>query len=332
MSEFARVAVDRQVKLFGVWGKSPDGYCCCPVGMSRQDVRGARIASAGTCEQPGKHPTPLSGIGGPDGAADGVAWDRWQELEPIARKLGAVPAAAIPEDVWVLDSDSPAAWRDVVRMFRTGAVGFEQVLCVSRTRRGYHVWLAADGGNWKSSSAQKAVRAAGFEVIEVKSAGTYVVLPGGFDGGLERAWVDVRMFAEKLSWSSRLMSGRPGAAVPESVGRLAVERGPDYAKESSWESTYPAEVFGPIDKTAVRASRWAALNERAGILACQGEGSRNVSLNRLGYFEGVAAVDAGCPVTEVAAVLRAAGIACGLGAGEVEATVRSSLRSAGVEL
>lgn len=329
-------------RWFAVWGLGPLGECACPKGRVMQEVRDARIANRGTCDSPGKHPLVfrLSDgklFGFPAGLRDAVTWEQWAGMRSSVLAAGGREAVALGGDMWVLDVDNSDAWAALVRLFKFGVLSFDRVLRVVRTVRGWHVWVPVEAGDgWRTGGAQRALNDAVEAVggvagkLEVKSGGGYVLWSGG-----DRQEVPVMLFAQAVAEHAKLVHGWGSLAARRAargVGEILLAVG-DYAVGSRdalppASVEFPPEVWGDVDvdPATIAASRMATLRVRASELASTAEGSRNVKLNRLGFLEGRAALEAGCDLSEVVGVLRGAGLRSGLRESEVQRTIASSLR------
>lgn len=341
--EFLR---DSGAWFFGVWGLAPgrDNDCTCSRGtVFTTDGRDHLFSEKGTCPKPGKHPMvyrlPDGLHGFPHGWRDAVTWAEWQEQHAgNVRALGGRLAVAVPSWCWVLDVDSDVAWRGLVRLFKVGAVTFDDVLAVGRTSRGWHVWLQAEHDGWTSGRAQYVLNASldGARTVrglEVKSGKGYVLWPDG----RERYWVDVRVFAQKVAFSSavsggwgsavarhglptdvvRLTSGLPPEDKPLPEARANIRPTPD-----TWELWTEDERERWLDLPSLLAP----LAVQAGGVVTAPEGTRNVRLNTVTWYAGRVAVAAGLGYARVTELLVRAGLAAGLDIRECRATVRSGLR------
>ncbi|MGV1079696.1 MAG: bifunctional DNA primase/polymerase [Candidatus Nanopelagicales bacterium] len=328
------------LRFFTVWGLSPMGECLCPGGVRVSVVRDARVVVPGNCPRPGKHPS----VDFPHGLNGAVP------LVEVPRRPGVRLACAVPGGWWVLDVDGPAGWRGLVRLVAAGGLAWDQVRAVARTPRGFHVWVQCEDDRWTTARAQAAVNAALDQVgavrgLEVKSGGGYVLWPGG--GGGDRVWLDREMWAGKVAWNMSLLSERQrggwvGAGLacgpaPQGYSDLPGSDGEGWTPQRMQE--FPPEVFGMSQEEAEewgawsdedlarwRAVQWERLGVACAVLAGRAEGDRNIMLNRAGWVEGRAAIEAGVEVAAVVAALEDAGVRAGLVRSEVVSTIRSALR------
>ena len=318
---------------FAVWNVF-DGMCTCPNGVGRRP--GERddvwVQVVGNCTSPGKHPFVLYGesgsLGFPSGHKDAVAWDRWAQVEGAVVALGGRLAVAVPDDFWVLDVDSQDAWRGLVRLFKSGALSFDDVRAVARTRRGWHVWIKMALRGWRTSTAGQTLGLSlrsvrGPEGLEVKSGGGYVVAPEG----RERRWIGVHEFASAIAADASVTYGWGSASrVPRVEWRLVEGVAPEPGPLPEEQVLVGREVWDSAMVAQAGATARLELEARAARLTMVREGGRNNALNACAWFAGRQAVAAGVPYEDVASLLVGCGVAAGLGVRECVATVRSGLR------
>lgn len=318
------------LQWFGVWGKNPLGECACPKGSWRQNVRDAWIAGPGTCERPGKHPMVFtlsdgSTFGFPHGHNSAVPWPEWDgKLRNSVLAAGGREAVALPGWIWVLDSDGPYAWSSLVRLFKAGVVGFDDVMGAAKTPRGWHVWIKMEHDGWRLGSAQNTLNKILDKLkckpgLEAKSAGGYVVWPDG----LERRWMTVEGFADAVAWHSRTHYGWGSAwkpPAPDKVEKIARLEAPLPPTTSPEPSPLP-----DVPSADALTTTWVNLGLQCGWLSRSREGARNNSLNRAAYLEGRAAIAAGHQRSDVARLLYVAARQAGLDHGETQRTIESGL-------
>ncbi len=299
------------MRFLGLWSLSEDGTCRC--------------GRAG-CDRPGKHPfdnyaTAARNFDPPvkfRGWRDAVPWNVWDRDYSMLTWMGGRTAAAVPDDLWVLDSDSDAAFRELVGLFVSGAVTFDRVMGVCRTPRGFHVWITTEHAGWRLGSAAASLKKFGCVALEAKSLGGYAVFPTEADehspdrnrGWVSGHWFEMFVFIHSI----RVFSGGVG---PSFTGTLAAEVPPQKTERQHYPEGYvlPGDEF---------ANAWANLEYWCTVLVSQTVG-RNIALNRTAYMSGRRAIAAGHPREVVAAMLRRAGLASGLRHGETERTTRSGL-------
>lgn len=306
--------------FFAVWGVDEQGRCTCPNGAAR---RGDKATCVGW--RVGKHPFYLpreemlcgEPFGFKRGYKDAVTWDEWDALYAdhwILDHYGTRMAAALPGDLWVLDVDSPEAWKELVALVVTGALPRDRVLAYDVTRRGCHVWVQADHDGWTSGTAQSALKMLGCRHLQVKSNRGYVVWPS--DG--KHAGNEGRRFRLLvLLWFLIDLDARKFPTPPPGFGDGVVAAG--------LPPVPPPERDVVDNSEDALTVTWLNLRIWTDRLTWIPEGDRNNALNRVSFLNGRPAIRAGHPVEEVRQVLYRAARRAGLEHGEAERTIRSGL-------
>lgn len=283
------------IAVFGLTTGTPR-YCQCPQGHTRTSKREAETVTEGTCKHPGKHPW-FTGF--PNGVKDAMPYEEWQApvpasiLPPSATlrdwviQQGTRLAAAIPSDVWVLDYDNHNAKRELIAIGAYEAIQPEQVLAYDTSPRGGHLWIQAAHTGWRTGTAQEKLTKAGLKALEVKSAGSYVVIPDADNPftETERTWQPVanywtqveRYRALHMGWGSLDAAGKgPGSTL--SGVRFAQGWPPVSRPRSPIQPPRYATSEDGLMQTAADLKAYAAQ------LAALPTGSRNNELNKTAFL------------------------------------------------
>jgi hypothetical protein len=306
-----------------LWNIDPLGECCCRKGTvrSREDVA---VAGPGSCERRGKHPWTmrLDGqlVGFRQGVSDAVVFEDLERVYgyrgPGARRMGMSL-----RDVLVFDIDNQRALWDFVRL--TWSFGMDRILGVATSPRGWHVYLALDGGwnqralnlkmagwladqgRWSSGDVSK-VGFRGFCVDVRTGENRFVVWPDG----RERKWVGLDVFGAMVGRMRReLPSWRRVADADGAPWNLKI--GPELGSWLAEQANYGQVDVSFLGEVTDAEFLMLDLEEASDRLAELSEGSRNNRLNSLAFHLGSKVVWAGASVEDVKAVLRSARCARG---------------------
>jgi hypothetical protein len=228
---------------------------------------------------------------------------RWWRAEPsgnIGIRTGEIHD--------VLDVDSPAA---LTELDAAMPAGWRDSLTVAvKTPHGWHFWVRPSGSG-------NTVRLGGLAGVDWRGLGGYVVVPGS-------------RTAESETWS--WLYGLPTAEIPAAPDRLLTLR---QSKNGGVLRQRQSAALAPVTglRAVLRAGAYGrrALEDECGKVSRAAPGSRNHELNKASFSLGQLIGGKVLGLDEVIDALLRAASACGVPAGEAEATIASGISAGSAE-